>query len=272
MSRLLDATPLTSRAFSTSSAGVPEIVAELPLFTEWRHDFHRNPELGYEEHRTAGKVAERLYSFGVDRLETGVATTGVVATIVGRHEPPEDATVRSLGFRADMDCLAMQEENDVPHRSTVDGRFHGCGHDGHTTMLLAAAKHLAATRNFAGSVHLFFQPAEEGLGGGEKMVREGLFDRFPTDEVYGMHNWPELPSGVFGIKAGPLMAAADRFDICISGKGGHAAMPHLAIDPVLIGCQLVTLMQGLVSRGALRLPAPAPALANSHAGPCDYLT
>eukprot|EP00947_MAST-08B_sp_MAST-8B-sp1_P003221 g3221.t1 len=221
-----------------------------------------HPELGFEEFRTSELVADRLRSFGVDELTTGVATTGVVATIHGRLEPSgssddeqqpqqqqQHQAVSSVGLRADMDALPMQELNSFDHRSTVDGRFHGCGHDGHTTMLLAAAKHLCATRNFAGTVRLIFQPAEEGLGGGRVMVEdEALFERWPCEEVYGMHNWPSLAFGTFGVRSGPLMAAADRIDVEISGVGAHAAMPHLSVDPVLVGAQVVVALQNIVSR------------------------
>jgi len=221
----------------------------------------------YEEVRTSGLVAERLKSFGVDRIELGLATTGVVATIKGRKEASNsEGTVRSIGLRADMDCLPMEEENDVPHKSTVDGKFHGCGHDGHTTMLLAAAKYLCATRNFAGDVHLIFQPAEEGGFGGRSMVQDGMFDKFPCDEVYGMHNWPELAAGEFGVLHGPLMASADEFSVTLEGRGGHAALPHLCVDPIVMGAQLVSMLQTLVSRTVDPLDSGVVSVTQFHAG------
>lgn len=258
----------TSRPALLSGPGVrPEIAAELDLFTEWRKDFHRHPELGFEEIRTSGLVAERLKSFGVDHVETGVGRTGVVGTIVGKHPAGSSPTgVNGVGLRADMDCLPMHELNDVEHRSTTDGKMHACGHDGHTTMLLAAAKHLAETRNFAGTVQAIFQPAEEGHFGGLKMVEDGLFERFPCDEVYGMHNWPDLPQGQFGIVTGPLMAAADKVSITITGRGGHAAMPHLCVDPIAIGCQLVSTLQTLVSRATDPTDAVVFSVTQFHAG------
>jgi len=249
-----------------------ELVADHDLFTTWRQDFHMHPELGYEEVRTSGLVAERLRAFGVDHIETGIATTGLMATINGRRAAPEAAaaaaagTVRSVGLRADMDCLPMYEENDVPHKSTVEGRFHGCGHDGHTTMLLAAAKYLCATRNFAGQVHLIFQPAEEGGFGGRAMVEAGMFDRFDCDEVYGMHNWPELEAGEFGVLNGPLMASADEFSVTLEGRGGHAALPHLCVDPVVMGAQLVSMLQTVVSRTVDPLDAGVVSVTQFHAG------
>lgn len=225
---------------------LPQILDELPLFKEWRRDFHAHPELGFQETRTAGLVAARLRAFGCDSVTTGVATTGVVGVIKGKKEGM--GRVRSVGLRADMDALPLSEHNDFPHRSTVEGAMHACGHDGHTTMLLAAAKYLAQTRNFAGNVVLIFQPSEEDAGGAQVMCKEGLFERWPCDEVYGLHNWPELPLGKIGVKQGPLMAACDEFKITIRGVGGHAAMPHLSVDPVAIVCQIFTALQSMVAR------------------------
>ena len=193
-------------------------------------------------------------------MHRGIAKTGVVGVLKGREGGG------AIGLRADMDALPMQEENDVPYKSQNPGRFHGCGHDGHTTMLLGAAKYLAETRNFAGTVNFIFQPAEEGAGGGRLMVEEGLFDRFPCDEVYGMHNWPELPAGEIAVVPGPIMAAADQFDIKIIAKGGHAAMPHLCNDPVVIAAQMVTAFQPLVSRNTNPLDAAVISVAQLHAG------
>lgn len=222
---------------------VPAIAAAADELTAWRRDLHAHPELGFAEHRTARVVADRLASFGLEP-HTGLAGTGVVATIEGRA--PGDA----IALRADLDALPMPEENDFAHASKHAGRMHACGHDGHTTMLLAAARHLAATRAFAGTVHVVFQPAEEGQGGGRVMVEEGLFERFPAAQVFGLHNWPALPAGQIAVHDGPVMAAADIFAITIEGRGGHAAMPHLCRDPIIGGAQLVTALQTLVSRVA----------------------
>ena len=210
--------------------------------TEWRRDFHAHPEMGFEEFRTSQIVAEKLASWGIE-VTRGLAGTGVVGTLRGQGN-----SGKSIGFRADMDCLPMDEANDLPHKSQNPGRMHACGHDGHTAILLGAAKYLAETRNFSGTVHFIFQPAEEGLGGGKAMVKEGLFDRFPCDQIFGLHNWPLLPAGKIAARSGPVMAAADRFEIVLKGKGGHGAMPHLSVDPIFIGAQITTALQGLVSR------------------------
>jgi amidohydrolase len=210
--------------------------------TEWRRDFHTHPELGFEEFRTSAIVAEKLESWGIE-VTRGIAGTGVVGTLRGQGEGGG-----TLGFRADMDCLPIEEENDLPYRSQHPGRMHACGHDGHTAMLLGAAKYLAETRNFSGTVHFIFQPAEEMLGGAGRMVDEGLFDRFPCDRIFGLHNWPLLPAGQVAARPGPIMAASDRFVLSIRGKGGHGAMPHFTVDPVLVGAQIVTALQGIVSR------------------------
>jgi len=221
---------------------INSIAAAEDEMTAWRRDFHMHPELGFEEFRTSEIVAQLLESWGIE-VTRGVAGTGVVGTLRGSG-PGE----RSIGLRADMDCLPMDEQTGLPYASQTPGKMHACGHDGHTSMLLGAAKYLAETRNFAGTVHFIFQPAEEGRGGGREMVKEGLFDRFPCDEVYGMHNWPLLPAGSIGVRPGPIMAAADQFDVEIRGKGAHGAMPHLGIDPVFIAAQVITALQGLVSR------------------------
>ena len=221
---------------------------------------HMHPELGYEEHRTSDLVAERLQSWGVE-VTRNIAGTGLVGVIRGNG-----SSGRTIGLRADMDCLAMDEENESPWKSVNPGRMHACGHDGHTTMLLGAAKYLAETRNFDGTVNLIFQPAEEGGAGGLKMVEEGLFDRFPCDEVYGLHNAPMLPAGTIGVVPGPMMAAADRFELTVQGKGGHAAMPHLSVDPVAIGAQIVMTWQTLVSRTADPIKSAVISTTMFHAG------
>ena len=239
---------------------VNSISADHDLLTEWRRDIHMHPELGYEEHRTSDLVAQRLESWGVE-VARNIAGTGLVGVIRGNG-----SSGRSIGLRADMDCLAMDEENDSPWKSVHPGRMHACGHDGHTTMLLGAAKYLAETRNFDGTVNVIFQPAEEGGAGGLKMVEEGLFERFPCDEVYGLHNAPMLPAGTIGVVPGPMMAAADRFSLTVQGKGGHAAMPHLSIDPVAIGAQIVMTWQTLVSRTADPIKSAVISTTMFHAG------
>ena len=207
-----------------------------------RRDIHANPELAYEEVRTSKLVAEKLRSYGVDEVHTGIAKTGLVGVIRGKRSGG------SIGLRADMDALPMQEKNSFLHASNRAKVMHACGHDGHTTMLLGAAQYLAATRNFAGTVHLIFQPAEEGGAGGDLMVKEGLFDRFDCDRIFAVHNRPDLPIGKWGTRVGPFMASADSFTIEITGKGGHAARPHLICDPVIVAATLALAMQSIVSR------------------------
>jgi amidohydrolase len=226
----------------SSDRGIIEpIAARAAELTAWRRDLHAHPETAFEEHRTAAMVAERLADFGIE-VATGLARTGVVGTLHGDGEGPV------IALRADLDALHLDEENDFAHRSTHAGRMHACGHDGHTTMLLAAARYLAQTRKFAGTVHFIFQPAEENEGGGRVMVEEGLFDRFPAEHVFGLHNWPWLPAGEMAVHVGPVMAAADRFDVVIEGKGGHGAMPHQCVDPVVVAAQVITALQTITSR------------------------
>jgi hippurate hydrolase len=208
----------------------------------WRRSLHERPELGFEEVETSRFVAERLRSFGVDEVHTGIAKTGVVGVVRGR------GAGGTIGLRADMDALPMSEETGRPWASRARGRMHACGHDGHTTMLLGAARYLAETRNFDGTVYLIFQPAEEGGGGARVMLNEGLFERFPADQVYGLHNWPWLPTGSFAMRAGPAMAAADHFEIEIIGQGCHAAMPHSGRDPIVTAATLVQVFQSIASR------------------------
>ena len=229
--------------------------------TELRRDLHANPELGFEEHRTSALVAERLRGYGVDEVHTGIARTGVVGIIRGRG-----SSARSIGLRADMDALPMVEENEFAHRSTRSGLMHGCGHDGHTTILLAAAQYLAATRRFDGTLVLIFQPGEEGFAGAKAMIDEGLFERFPVDEVYAMHNWPALEPGRFGLNPGPMMAAADRVEITVCGKGGHAAHPHRAVDPVVVAAHIITAAQTIVARNVGPLEAAVLSLCSIQAG------
>jgi hippurate hydrolase len=211
--------------------------------TAWRRDFHQHPEIGFEEVRTSAIVADRLREFGCDEVVTGIATTGVVGVIHGRTR-----TGRAIGFRADMDALPILEETGLPYASKNPGRMHACGHDGHTTMLLGAAKYLAETRNFDGTVYCIFQPAEENLAGGEVMVKEGLFDRFPAERIFGMHNWPGAPEGTFLYAPGPVMAAVANLEVTIRGKGAHGAMPHNGTDPIVIASSLVQALQSVVAR------------------------
>ena len=210
----------------------------------WRRDLHAHPELQYDVHRTAGFVADRLRAFGCDEVATGIGRTGVVGVIRGRGQRAN----RAIGLRADMDALPIQEARDLPYRSTVPGKMHACGHDGHTAMLLGAAKYLAETRDFDGSAVLIFQPAEEGGGGGEAMVQDGMMERFGVEAVYGLHNIPDQPLGTFAIRPGPIMASTDRFTISVEGRGGHAALPHAAVDTVLVGSHIVVALQSVVAR------------------------
>ena len=211
--------------------------------TTVRRDIHAHPELSFQESRTSGLVADKLAAWGIE-VHRGLAKTGVVAVIPGKRK----GSGRAIGLRADMDCLPMHERNTFAHKSQNEGRMHACGHDGHTTMLLGAARYLAETRNFDGTAYLIFQPAEEGGGGGEVMVKEGLFERFPANEVYALHNWPGLPPGKMAVRAGAVMAATDEVQITIRGKGGHGAMPHLAVDPVVTAAHVITALQTVASR------------------------
>ena len=210
-----------------------------------RRDIHAHPELAFQESRTSQLVADQLASFGME-VHRGLAKTGVVGVVKGR----KTASGRAIGLRADMDCLPMHETGNIPHKSTHAGRMHACGHDGHTAMLLGTARYLAETRNFDGTAYLIFQPAEEGGGGGKVMVEEGLFERFPANEVYAVHNWPGLPPGQMAVRPGPVMAATDEIVITVRGQGGHAAMPHLTVDPVVATAQIVTALQTIASRNA----------------------
>ena len=237
------------------------IAAFADELTAIRRDFHAHPELGFEETRTAGIVAEKLRAWGVDDVHTGIGGTGVVGVIRGR-QPGE----RRIGLRADMDALPITETTNLPYSSKNPGRMHACGHDGHTTMLLGAARYLAETRNFAGTAILIFQPAEEGLGGARRMIAEGLFDKFPCDEIYGLHNDPNSPEGIIVAKPGPAMAGASFFDIHIDGTGSHAAMPHQSRDPIVIATQLVQQMQTVVSRNTPPLSPIVVSVTQIHAG------
>ena len=237
----------------------PRIKALSPEIATWRRDIHQHPELGFEEVRTANLVAEKLESFGID-VHRGLAKTGVVGTLRSGNSS------RVIGLRADMDALPMQEHNSFAHRSVYDHAMHACGHDGHTAMLLGAAQYLAQTRHFDGTVHFIFQPAEEGLGGADAMVKDGLFEQFPVDEIYGLHNWPGLPVGEFAVCAGAMEASSDYFDITIRGKGGHAAMPDQARDPIVIAGQLIGLLQTITSRHVRPVDAAVVSITQINAG------
>ena len=226
--------------------------------TIWRRDIHQHPELAFEETRTSDFVAEKLKEFGIE-THRGMAKTGVVGTIKNGEGP-------SIGLRADLDALPLDEKNTFEYASANLGKMHACGHDGHTTMLLGAAKYLAKSKNFQGTVHFIFQPAEEGGGGGDIMVKEGLFEKFHVDSVYGMHNWVGLEAGHFGVGAGPIMAAADTFDLIINGKGGHAAMPHQCIDPIIVASQVLTALQSISSRNTHPVDSLVISVTQIHAG------
>lgn len=229
--------------------------------TAIRRELHQNPGTAYEEEFASNMVREKLTKWGI-AFEDGIAVTGIVATIEGA----KNMSGKSIGIRADMDALDIFEAENKPHRSKIDGKMHGCGHDGHTSILLGAAKYLSQNNNFDGRVHLIFQPAEEGEGGAHKMIAEGLFNRFPCDEVYALHNWPEIPRGQIAMRTGAIMAAADRFKITITGKGGHAAMPQATVDPIVIGSQIVGALQTLVSRSVTPTAPAVLTVTNFKAG------
>ena len=233
--------------FGTYSMPIKNRFADLHQeITEWRCDLHENPEILFDTHRTAGVVEQKLRDFGCDEIVTGLGRTGVVGVIKGRA----DGSGKVIGLRADMDALPIHEQTGLAYASKTDGAMHACGHDGHTAMLLGAAKYLCETRNFDGTAVVIFQPAEEGGGGGKEMCDDGMMDRFGIQEVYGMHNWPGAPTGSFSIRPGAFFAASDAFHIEIEGKGGHAAKPHEAIDPTLVASHMVLALQSIVSRNA----------------------
>lgn len=231
--------------------------------TAIRRDIHAHPELAYEEVRTADLVAAKLESWGIP-VHRGLGVTGVVGTIHGKSQ-----NGRALGLRADMDALPMQELNTFEHASKNAGKMHACGHDGHTAMLLAAARYLAENRNFDGTVHVIFQPAEEGFSGAKAMIDDGLFDLFPMDAVFGMHNWPGMDVGTFGVVAGPLMASSNTFTIRLEGKGAHGGMPHLGVDPVMAAVQLAQSLQTIISRDRNPLDAAVLSITQIHSGSAD---
>jgi amidohydrolase len=240
---------------------VADLHAEI---TAWRRDLHAHPELQYDVHRTAASVADKLKTFGCDDVVTGIGRTGVVGVIRGRR-----AGSKVVGLRADMDALPIEEATDLPYKSTVPGKMHACGHDGHTAMLLGAAKYLADTRNFAGTAIVIFQPAEEGGAGARAMLRDGLLDRFGIEQVFGMHNGPGLPVGEFAIRSGPMMASTDTIEIDLEGKGGHAGFPHRGVDTILVSAQIVNQLQSIVARNVDPLEAAVISICVFQAGDTD---
>ncbi|WP_291008480.1 M20 aminoacylase family protein [Hydrogenophaga sp.] len=243
------------RAFSHIAAFHPELTA-------LRRDLHAHPEIGFEEHYTVQRVVEALKVCGVDEIHTGIGKTGVVALIHGQQR----GSGQMMGLRADMDALPITETNDFAWKSTRQGMMHGCGHDGHTAMLVGAARYLAETRQFDGTAVLIFQPGEEGFAGAKAMIEDGLFERFPVKSVYGMHNWPQMKPGTVGVNPGAMMAAADRITIEISGKGGHGAHPYLAVDPVLVSAHIITAVQSIVSRNVRAIDSAVISLCAMQAG------
>jgi amidohydrolase len=229
----------------------------------WRRDLHAHPQTAFEETYASEFIGAKLRDFGIG-VHTGMAKTGVVGTLVGAGSAT--GTPRAIALRADIDALDIHEQNDLPYKSRFPGKMHACGHDGHTTMLLAAAKYLAETRRFAGTVHFIFQPAEENEGGGRVMVEEGLFDRFPVEAVFGLHNWPGMAIGEFAVANGPAMAAFDVFEIAVTGRGTHAAMPHAGVDPIVVGSQIVSALQTIASRETDPLDQIVVSVTQFHAG------
>jgi len=252
----------------TETATIEAIRRFHPDLVAIRHDLHAHPELGYEEVRTAAVVERELQALGIE-THAQIGRTGVVGVLKGRPVDGEPLSTRTIGLRADMDVLPIPEKNTFDHKSSHPHRMHACGHDGHTTMLLGAARHLAKTRDFDGTVHFIFQPGEEGHAGARAMIEDGLFTRFPCDAVYAMHNWPGLPAGTIGINDGPMMAAADRFEIVITGRGGHGAHPYLTVDPVVVAGHVITAVQSIVSRNVSPIDSAVVTIAAMQAGDMD---
>jgi amidohydrolase len=238
---------------------IDSILADAPSIALVRRDLHAHPELCFEEHRTAELIAEQLADWGIP-VHRGLGKTGVVAIL--KH----GSSRRAVGLRADIDALPMTEHNQFAHASRHPGKMHACGHDGHTAMLLAAAKHLAKHRNFDGTVYLIFQPAEEGGGGAREMIRDGIFEKFPMEAVFGAHNWPGMAVGEFALKSGPCFASSNEFKITVRGKGAHAAMPHNGIDPVPVACQMVQAFQTIVTRNKRPIDAAVISVTMIHTG------
>ncbi len=247
------------RAFAHIAAHHPELIA-------LRRDLHAHPEIGFEEHYTAQRVVESLKVCGVDEIHTGIGKTGVVGVIHGRTHRRGAAPGRMVGLRADMDALPMTEHNDFAWKSAHPGLMHGCGHDGHVAMLVGAARYLAETRQFDGSAVLIFQPGEEGFAGAKAMIEDGLFERFPVQSVFGMHNWPQMKPGTVGVNPGPMMASADRITIEIIGKGGHGAHPYQTVDPVLVSAHIITALQSIVSRNVRPIDSAVISVCAMQAG------
>ena len=254
--------PDGARRLSANSRAFSHIAQYHPELTAFRRDLHAHPELGFEEVYTAARVQEALRLCGVDEVHAGIGKTGVVGIVRGRSH----ASGRMIGLRAAMDALTMPERNEFPWKSTRSGMMHGCGHDGHTAMLVGAARYLAETRNFDGTAVLIFQPGEEGFAGAKAMIEDGLFQRFPVEAVYAMHNWPGLKPGCFGIRHQAMMASADRVTIEITGKGGHGAHPYLAVDPVLVAAHIITAVQSIVSRNTKAVDGAVISLCAMQAG------
>ena len=254
--------PVTPQRLVAHGRAFSHIAQFHPELTALRRDLHAHPELGFEEVYTSSRVQEALRLCGVDEVHTGIGRTGVVGIVRGRST----ASGRMIGLRADMDALTMTEHNDFPWKSTRAGMMHGCGHDGHTTMLVGAARYLAETRNFDGTAVLIFQPGEEGFAGAKAMIEDGLFQRWPVHAVYAMHNWPGLKPGCVGVLPGPMMASADRVTIEITGKGGHGAHPYLAVDPVLVAAHIITAVQSIVSRNVRPVDGAVVSLCAMNAG------
>lgn len=248
-----------TKPFVTQDSLLPAIVADMPLIRAFRREMHAHPELCFEEVQTAARVAAQLTEWGIP-VHTGLGKTGVVGVI------NSGTSAAAIGLRADMDALPILEQNRFAHASVYPGKMHACGHDGHTAMLLAAAHYLAEHRDFDGTVYVIFQPAEEGGGGANAMIQDGLFERFPMQAVYGMHNWPGLPAGQFAVSPGPVMAAFDTFKIIIKGKGCHAALPHLGLDPVPVAAQMIMAFQTILSRNANPLDAGVLSVTTIHVG------
>lgn len=253
---------ITGAPLKANGRAFAHIAQFLPELTSLRRDLHAHPELGFEERYTAGRVKAALEVCGVDEIHAGIGKTGVVGVIRGRA----NASGRIVGLRADMDALAMTEHNEFAWKSAKSGMMHGCGHDGHTAMLVGAARYLAETRDFDGTAVLIFQPGEEGFAGAKAMIEDGLFERFPVEAVYGMHNWPAMKPGTIGTNAGPMMAAADRVTIEITGRGGHGAHAYLAVDPVVVAAHIITAVQTIVSRNVRPIDSAVISLCAMQAG------
>ncbi|MDP1564838.1 MAG: M20 aminoacylase family protein [Polaromonas sp.] len=254
--------PRPAPTFRANGRAFAQIAEFHPELTAFRRDLHAHPELGFEELYTGARVREALERCGVDEIHTGIGKTGLVALIQGRQH----GSGRMIGLRADMDALPMTEHNEFAWKSSKSGLMHGCGHDGHTTMLVGAARYLAATRNFDGTAVLIFQPGEEGFAGARIMIEDGLFERFPVQAVYGMHNWPSMRPGTVGIRPGPMMAAADRITIDITGRGGHGAHAYMTVDPVVVSAHIITAIQSIVSRNANPIDSAVISICAMQAG------